>query len=417
MKTLNCGWSLTLVAAICFGAGCGKDKTPAPADGPGPAAGGASAKPGPADSADKAVLAVIEGLKNDHLEALWDYLPGIYQKDLNDLVHTFAERMDGELWARTVSVIRKLAGVLKTKNEFLRRPAAEGNPASGPEQSATDWVKLAEILESILDSDLADLEKLKKADTGKILAGTGGKIFGQLRAFSKLMSDDSFAEKLDRLSRTEVKLISSSTDKAVLTLTASGDEPDDIAFVRVEGKWIPQSMADAWIETIGEARARLSVLSPETFAEQKPQYLSLISVIDGVLDKLAAAKTRDAFSAAIQEGMATLIPMIAAVAGPPQSGPGDGGVADPEAPAAAELVTIVVQATLDEDAQNDLRDKLNAVTDDRERAATELTGDDESTIFKVGPVSDIQAFARQLEFLKVTDVDVKSRTITAGLKK
>ena len=55
-------WSLIIVAALCSVAGCGKDEPPLPAGGSAPAAGDAAARQGPADSADKAVLAAIEGL-------------------------------------------------------------------------------------------------------------------------------------------------------------------------------------------------------------------------------------------------------------------------------------------------------------------------------------------------------------------
>ncbi len=231
------------------------------------------------------------------------------------------------------------------------------------------------------------------------------------------MPDDTFAEDLNRLSRTEVKLISSSGDRARLRLTATDEEPSEVEFVRVEGKWIPQSMANGWVEAMGDTLARLSVLSPETFAEQKPQYLALLSAVDDVLDKLSAAKTRDEFAATIKQSAETLLPMIMAMAGPPQRPEGDENLPEREAPGTAELVTIVVESSLNEDAQNELRDKLNAATDDRERASTELTGDDESTIFKVGPVADVEAFAGQLDFLKVTNVDPKTRTIIAELRK
>jgi len=409
VKTLIRRSLLPMIVVLCCGAGsgCGEDESPKPEGGGVSVDLGPAARQGPADSADKAVLAAIQGLKQNHLDAIWDFLPESYQKDLNELVHNFAERMDAEFWTRTVAVVRKLTGVLKTKKEFLR----------GPDQAGTDWASLADILETILDSELADLEKLKKADAGKILAGTGGKILGQLRAFSKLTSNDSFAEDLNRLSRTEVKLISSTGDTARLKLTATDEEPRDVDFVRIEGKWIPQSMANEWIENMGEARARLSVLSPESFAEQKPQYIAILGAVDDVLDKLRATKSRDEFNGVLQESVSTLLPMLAAIAGPPQPPEGEDDSAAPETPVATEFVTVIIKASLNDAAQDDLRDKLKAVADDRERASTELTADDESTIIKVGPIEDVEAFVEKIDFLKITGVDAKTRTITATMKK
>jgi hypothetical protein len=417
MKILLRVKMLALAAAVCFGSGpgCGKDeaqideKTRAGKSGD-------SAEYGPADSADKAVLTALDGLKQNRLDALWDFLPASYQKDLNDLVHAFAGRMDAELWSRTAAVLRKLAGVLKTKGEFLRPPAPGGNPAGAPQPSGTDWAEIAEVLTTILDSDLGDIEKLKTADAGKVLAGTGGKLLAQLQAYSKLMPNDAFTENLDRLSRTQVKLVSSSGDKAKLTLTATGEEPKDVDFVRVEGKWVPQSMADSWDEMVrGEAFAWLSTLNPEFFAEKKPPYLAFLSAIETALDGLSAADTRDEFQATLKQSMETVWPLMAAMSGA-QPAAGEDETPEPEAPAATEMVTVVVETGLDDNAQNELREKLGAVTDDRERAATELTGDEDTTIFRVGPVSDIEAFAKKIDFLKVTNVDAKTRTITAERK-
>ncbi len=78
---------------------------------------------------------------------------------------------------------------------------------------------------------------------------------------------------------------------------------------------------------------------------------------------------------------------------------------------------MVVKAQLTSDAQDVLRDKLNAITDVPGRWSGEITGDDESSIFKVGPVTDFEAFVAKIEFLKVTSVDTRTRVIIAAPKK
>src|SRR5947207_8913046 len=112
-------WLMPLVTALFLTAGCGKDNSsgatvgdsPAKSGDRGSSSGGSrtSAKGAPAGSAAAAVLAVVDGLKENRLDAFWDFLPASYQKDLNDLVHRFAERMDPQLWAKSVVTLRKLA--------------------------------------------------------------------------------------------------------------------------------------------------------------------------------------------------------------------------------------------------------------------------------------------------------------------
>lgn len=400
MRLQTCLFSL---AVLALAAGCGKD------DVPGPDAGkGAAAKPAVADTADVAVMALVEGLKADHPEAAWQFLPASYQRDINDLVHSFAERMDPELWNRTSGVLRKLAGVLKSKTGFLPGPGA----GAGNDQSAGDWPRLAELLDTLLESDLADLDKLKKADAGAIIERTGGRIFVQLRAFSKLMPDDSFARNLDHLASLRVALINSSADRARVEFSVPGEAPAEYEFIRVEGKWIPTTLANEWIEKIGQARARLSLLSPETFAEQKPQYLALLAVIDGALDRLAAAQTQDAFNSIIQEARLAVFPAIAALVGPPLPA-ADDSAEQSESNRPITFVTVVVKGMLDDEAQNALRDRLRAAVDQGARSEWEITSDDETTTIRIGPVSDIETFSKRLDFLKVLEIDAKGGVIVA----
>ena len=43
---------------------------------------------------DGTVRAVAEGLADRHPEVIWQALPPTYQKDITELTHAFAERMD-----------------------------------------------------------------------------------------------------------------------------------------------------------------------------------------------------------------------------------------------------------------------------------------------------------------------------------
>ena len=395
MRTSARGWILPVLLSCGLGAGCGKDEVPA---------GGRSAaeierpRRDPPDAADAAVLAVLDGMKKDHPEAVWDFLPDSYQRDLNDLMHGFAQRMDPELWNKGVAVFRKLVGVLKTKKAFL----------------AADMTRVAGLTETLLDSDLADLEKMKSFEGRRFLAGTGARLIGQLHDLGQDLGG--------MLQIKKVTLVKFRGDTATLELKTS-QETTEREFVRVEGKWIPKDLAEGWIEQIGEAKARLSVLSPENLGEMKPQILSLLEAIDGVLDRLAAARNQEEFRAGLGEADIQFAPFKALVAGwlggsagGPDAGGADAGetaVGEPARDEALEFVTIVVTGMLDDDAQDALRARLNAVADNRDLAESEITGDDETTTIKVGPVSDIESYAKRLDFLKITSIDAKTRTITA----
>ncbi|HLJ11256.1 MAG TPA: hypothetical protein VKU82_08705, partial [Planctomycetaceae bacterium] len=108
MKSLARPWLLICALALCAVAGCGTGEYRPASDGSASGAADKLLRDSP-ETADAAVLAVIDDLKQNRLEGLWDFLPGSFQKDLNDLAQSFAERMDPQVWNSTFAVLRKLA--------------------------------------------------------------------------------------------------------------------------------------------------------------------------------------------------------------------------------------------------------------------------------------------------------------------
>ncbi|RPI83324.1 MAG: hypothetical protein EHM42_08530, partial [Planctomycetaceae bacterium] len=85
---------------------------------------------------DGAVRRVIRGVGDRQLRAVWDFLPESFQGDLHDLVHTFGRQMDPEIWNRVGEVVRKLASVLRDKEEWLTTPETHAPPKSSLEAAA-----------------------------------------------------------------------------------------------------------------------------------------------------------------------------------------------------------------------------------------------------------------------------------------
>jgi hypothetical protein len=404
-----CRWFRLSILGLVIAAGCGRDGADK-AD----QVDATEARAKGRDTPDGAVLALVNGLKNGHPEAFWEFLPASYQADLNDLIHVFAGRMDGEIWRKSVTVLRKLAGVLKSKQQFLPQI---GPPRKNGEPPVGDWGKFSEMLETLMASDLADLDRLKSADAGRLLATAGGQMFVQIRMISSLTAQDEFSESLNRLADLRVTLISSTTERATLKFEAPNDQPTVVEFLRIEGKWIPQNLAEEWIEKVGEARAWLSLLSPDTFAERKPEYLEVLTTAESALDTLARANSQEEFNGSVMQALFTLKPQVDALVGTAPAATADDAAVKRPQPGPVEMVTVIVKGKFNDDAQDALKERLCAATDDSEGAQSEMTGDDETTTVKVGPVGDVEAFVRRLEFLSVTGVDAKARIITATMKK
>lgn len=381
--------------ALC---GCSPPAPPAPVGGVGAVAKVARS----ADTADAAVRAVIDGLRKDHPEALWDFLPASYQQDLNDLGHDFARRMDPEVWSSAIKVVRKVASVFSSKKEFL-----------APLAPATDWGQLATLLRTLADSELGDLERLKTADGRAMLATSGAAAMKQWDLLTQ------FAGGLGELNLGElqVTLESSTGDTAVVVVDIPGIEPQPSEFVKVEGKWIPRTLAESWVEKIGEARARMILLSPDNLAGFKPRTMTLLASLDMVLDKLASSRNAGEFQEALA-GLRVFQPLLAELKGAvPDSEAQDEAPADRAAPRTDQIVTLIIRGNLSDSAQDELTDRLRLLLAPADKALIELVGFEELTSYKLGPVDDVEALAKGLGFLEIVSVDPKTRTIVAKVKR
>ena len=284
---------LLMVAVALVGVvGCGQ-KTPTP---------------------DQAIMEVMNGLSQNKPEAAWNFLPASYQTDVNGLVADFAGKMDAEIWAKGASVVQKLVNVLKTKKDFiLSNQMVKANPAmamAGPDAAkklAENWDGILEFLNIVATSELADLEKMKTLDVGAFIAGTGGKLMNQAAALSAMVPDDPYNTKVKKLGETKVTVLSSDATTAKVKVEVPGEDAEETDMVLVEGKWLPKEIADEWQEKIAEAKKGIAEIKPEDMAKQKPQVMAMLTMVEGTLDQLAAAKTQQEFDATAQQAMGSIM--------------------------------------------------------------------------------------------------------------
>ena len=361
------------------------------------------------ETADQAVLAVLQGLKSNQPIVLWQALPVSYQQDVNTLVREFAEKVDEELWQRSVASLHKLLLVLKAKKQFfLKNPYAPQLPISDQEHSA-NWDKLTALLDTLVESELADLEKLKSFDGRTFLSGTGASLMEQFAAFSSTLADDPFKNYFQKfLGEISVTVLKSEGDTTIVRLEAPGAEPDELELVRVDGKWIPKDLSENWKSAIERARLILATeVSPEAMAVIKSQVLEVLDIIDPVLDKMQQAKTADEFNQAMEQGLQPLAKVFPELAQP-------GRPTLPPDTTGGAAVRIVVKGKLDRKTEQAIDEFLLTAVPDAEADVFPDSGND-ATTYVIEPVTDIKALAKQVDFGTVTGVDEKKRVIRVKL--
>lgn len=280
--------------------GCG-DKGAVKTDGGNTAE--AAAPSAAAQTPDQAVMVVFTGLQEGRPQVVWEAMPASYQTDVNALVAEFSAKQDADLWKKGAGLLQKVVGILKTKKDFiLAHPQVAGAMQGGivdKEKVVPKWDTVVSVIETIVTSDLADPDKMKSFDGGKFLSTTGAGVMKEFPAISAMSPMDPYGGMANKLSNTKVTIVKSEGDKATVRLEAPGEQPSEEDFVKVEGKWIPEKVAETWKEELAKAKEKLAALPTSDLGPKKDEMLAKMSALDAELDKVAAAKTADEFNKAL----------------------------------------------------------------------------------------------------------------------
>jgi len=269
---------------------------------------------GPAATPDKAITRVTRGLADGHPEVAWQALPASYQKDITELVHDAAGGVDPELWNRSFGVLQKLSTLLSDKQEFIFGHPMIAQGMEGKDNPEESWEAAIEMLEIVVKSDLADLEEVKNLDIEKFLAGPGADLLEQMSEVSALAPNDEWNQQMKSLRATKATVISSTDDTATVRIKRPGQPATEDEYVRVEGKWIPKSIADSWSATIGDAKQTVTEVSGQENAENKQKTLMTLSMVESVLDNMQAADNQAQFNAAVGAAMGMAMSAVMAQA-------------------------------------------------------------------------------------------------------
>jgi hypothetical protein len=217
------------------------------------------------ETADAALKVILQGLHENHPDILWDSLPASYQRDVNELVHLFANRLHPEAWRWFLQIadkgagrMRLLATIPEERNDF-----ADGGEAA---EDLNAFVLCADELARLSQCGPAGLEQLKSADTGMILRNEGRRLMSRFRNFLKLFGAGVFSAPFDDPGNVRIGLKKSDADGAIVEFETPGWGDGEIDFVRVEGKWVPRALADHWQTAIARVRNALLDAMPSSNA-------------------------------------------------------------------------------------------------------------------------------------------------------
>lgn len=394
--------------------------------------GSSTQQAGPPEGPAESMQYLMQGVADQKMEVVWEFLPASYQSDVNGLAHQFAGKMDPEIYNEMFAIAQRVAKLLQDKKEYILKNEMLESPKTSPEEVAKYYDPSVDILATLANSDLSTIEKLKTFDGGKFLSTSGSQIAKDFATISGLMpqkeGDPGFTEKLKQA---KVTLVSSEGDQATIKIEVPGEQTKEEVMVKVEDKWIPQTLAKNWKSKIESAQQSLDKLKPEDITSKKDQAMAGFKQLNATLAQLENAKTEKEFNEQFTNQvrpLAQMAPMLlmlgaaavmeqgfsdaaAARGGVMAGSPGEAKPINPNT-----MISIVVNKKLSPGEQDPIIDEILQSANDTESLQVIPTVDGEITTFKVYPVEDIEAFSKKIKFGKPSKVDTDSRSITVELE-
>jgi hypothetical protein len=262
---------------------------------------------------DGTVLAVAQALADGNPRGFWDAMPPSYQTDVNNLVRKSTELSDPEVWAKGTALMSRMVGILQERQEFIfNTPMLAAVP--NKEKAIEGWDAIVGLLDTLVNSDLSDREKMLHFDGGELLGTTGAQILDQVKVVAQLAPGDDFGKMMDQLQGLTAAVTNASAGVADVQINVPNVTNHVEKFVQVESRWIPETLAKDWTNQIATAMASLAKQQQQQ--QITMQTMAMIGMIDGVLAQIEGAKSQQDFDQVVQGVFGMLMGMQG------QGGPG-----------------------------------------------------------------------------------------------
>lgn len=288
------------------------------------------------DGPDAAIATIIQEVSKANGGILWQAMPDAYQADLTEVVQLAGSKVDAEVYDKVASVVSRLGGIARDKQEFIFNTSLGGEPMPDKDKAKMQeaWPAVVALIDAVSGSQLGSVEGLQSFDGQQFFGGTVSDILKQVDRLSSLSAEP--GSSLAELGQIVVSVVEASDSEASLKLVVP-HQPEEIeSFTKVDGKWLPTEIVTEWSAQMAEAKAMLEALTPEAAAESKAQTMMMVGMIEGILGQVEAAQTQEQFDAAIQGAMMPIMMMGMQMGGALGAGAAPEmpqGSAVPEAPA------------------------------------------------------------------------------------
>ncbi|QDV62139.1 hypothetical protein [Crateriforma conspicua] len=200
-------------------------------------------------SAEEAFNHMVAQLQAGHVRVLFESLPPLYRKDLEKIIAQAARKLDPSAFDAVTSTIHQVGDTVVTRQNWLfSHPRFESVSAETTAQLREMTLAAANMMRSGFDPQTLKLEDLKTQPFGKWLADYDT----AMAAYLHPLMDDSASSGVPEMTFDEGK-----DGKVTVTQVISEKQKVQFDLEKVDGFWLPSSLAKDWDKQVEQWQAKL----------------------------------------------------------------------------------------------------------------------------------------------------------------
>jgi len=216
----------------------------------------------------------------------WHAIPKSYQQDIKRLIKSSSELIDSATYSRIIAMYANIGKTFKAKKSIFIGMVKK-NMRGRFSDDVVDKVYDAALAVTIelVESDLAQHNKLKDFDVAKFLSVHGNKIVKIIITATPELEAEFLKVKL-----ATAKQISVMGNEVKLMITEPNGRKKEQVFVKVENRWIPKKLQVAWKPLIAQAEAEIAKAKMKS-AEMSMKIQAFLPMAEAMVSQLDAIKT------------------------------------------------------------------------------------------------------------------------------
>lgn len=293
----------SLIAAALLFTACGKKTS----EGPVSAAGQALEIP---EAPAAAIQAIVREIAKGDGAVLWQAMPESYQNDVNEIARLAGTKVDSEIYDQVFATIRRFAEVAdKQKEYFFYTGLGAPPPEEEVDKLREAWPSFVNLINTLTSSAIASTGSLQSFDGKAFFAETVSSLLRDIDVLAKIKPDPD-QPAISEYCEAVVNYVNGSDGACTLEMVMPNGALQVQDFIKVEGSWVPQDMANQWAAGMTRVRKQLEAIDTSKLSPQKAQIMSLLVMIDSLISQLEAAETQEQFDQALQGALMPLMGLM-----------------------------------------------------------------------------------------------------------